>query len=300
MVIADTFSGFCTESYSASGYHRPYLFMTGRSEALQGLGGLVPKDPLMSAEAYTCMSTLLRPFSSTLRGSQRGRRRDFDKDSNRSLFCDALHAQEFETSVLDSIGDQFKDTVERANGNKHATDIMQPSLRVAFCSTYGVGLTSDKKLMTACDPTAQEPLVERLAPRISGTGVFACKPMRTTSHLIAPAEVDVAINTVARSVLKEFAASAMCERAVYAMYVNELHSAEVQRDQLCYLLASLRGRIDTDKLISTVDTLSDNVGLQLDASVKINRTVLALTVNRDLDDAREPVTKSTVETTCLA
>ncbi|KAK2829945.1 hypothetical protein Q5P01_017876 [Channa striata] len=91
MVIADAFSGFCPESDSASGYHRPYLFTTGRSQALQGLGG-----------------------------------------------------------------------------------------------TYGVGLTSDKKLMTACHPTAQEPLVERLAPRISGTGVFACNPMRTTSRLIAP------------------------------------------------------------------------------------------------------------------
>lgn len=123
------------------------------------------------------------------------------------------------------------------------------------------------------------------------------------------AEVDAAINTVARSItgldaniamLKEFAASATCERAAYAKYVNELRSAEAQRDQLRYLLAALRGRIDTDKLISAVDTLSDNVGLQLDASVKINRTVLALTVNRDLDDAREPVTKSTVETACLA
>ncbi|KAK2825787.1 hypothetical protein Q5P01_020001 [Channa striata] len=169
-----------------SGYRRPYLFTTGRSQALQGLGGAVPKDPLMSAEAYTCMPTLLRPFSSTLRGSQRGRHRDCDEESNRRLFCDALHAQEFERSVLDSIGDPFKDTVERANGNKRATDIMQPSLGVAFCGTYGVGLTSDKKLMTACDPTAQEPLVERLAPRISGTGVFACNPMRTTSRLIAP------------------------------------------------------------------------------------------------------------------
>lgn len=186
MVIADAFNGFCPESDSASGYRRPYLFTTGRSQALQGLGGAVPKDPLMSAEAYTCMPTLLRPFSSTLRGSQRGRRRDCDEESNRRLFCDALHAQEFERSVLDSIGDPFKDTVERANGNKRATDIMQPSLGVAFCGTYGVGLTSDKKLMTACDPTAQEPLVERLAPRISGTGVFACNPMRTTSRLIAP------------------------------------------------------------------------------------------------------------------
>ncbi|KAK2811423.1 hypothetical protein Q5P01_000218 [Channa striata] len=273
----------------------------------------------MSAEAYTCMPTLLRPFSSTLRGSQRGRRRDCDEESNRRLFCDALHAQEFERSVLDSIGDPFKDTVERANGNKRATDIMQPSLGVAFCGTYGVGLTSDKKLMTACDPTAQEPLVERLAPRISGTGVFACNPMRTTSRLIAPVfsrggprdvgssglcavlrgqflrhsvhaphgtaavrGVDqkerggrggrAAINTVARSItgldaniamLKEFAASATCERAAYAKYVNELRSAEAQRDQLRYLLAALRGRIDTDKLISAVDTLSDNVGLQL-------------------------------------
>nr|BBA49200.1 major capsid protein [Oryzias latipes] len=185
MVIADAFNGFCPESDSACGYRRPYIFTTGRSQSLQGLTGEVPLDPLMRSEAYTCMPTLLRPFSSALRS--RGRRRgDGGEDSNHSVFCDALHAAEFEKSVLDHVGDLFKDTTERANGNKRATDIMQPSLGVAFCGTYSIGKTSDRKLMSACAATGGEPLVDRLAPRISGTGLFACNPMQTTARLIAP------------------------------------------------------------------------------------------------------------------
>ncbi|KAK2832689.1 hypothetical protein Q5P01_016578 [Channa striata] len=69
MVIAHGFNGFCPELDSASGCRRPYLFTTGHYQAIQGLGATVPKDPIMSAEAYTCMPTLLRPFSSPLRGS---------------------------------------------------------------------------------------------------------------------------------------------------------------------------------------------------------------------------------------
>lgn len=122
------------------------------------------------------------------------------------------------------------------------------------------------------------------------------------------AEVDVAINTVARSItgldanitmLKEITASTSCDQTVYAKYLNELRSAETERDQLRYMLSALRGRIDAVKLIGAVDTLSDNVGLQLNASAKINKTVLALNVHRDLDDAREPVSRMTVRDACV-
>lgn len=123
------------------------------------------------------------------------------------------------------------------------------------------------------------------------------------------AEVDAAINTVARSIagldaniemIKGIVATESCDRAVSAEYMNELRSAEMQRDQLRYMLMALRGRIDAVRLVGAVDTLSDNVGLQLNASAKINRTVLALNVHRDLDDTREPVSKTTVEDASIA
>ncbi|KAJ7984085.1 hypothetical protein DPEC_G00364460 [Dallia pectoralis] len=183
MVVADAFNGFCPESESASGYRRPYIFMTGRSERLNGS---VTRDPMMRVEAYTCMPTLLHPFSSALRG--RSKRSGTDRrngPSNHKLFCDTLHVVEYEKGVLDPIGDPFKDTVERVNGDKRTTDIMQPTLGVAFCGTYSIGLTSDKKLMCIGDAT-RETLVDRLAPRISGTGIFACSPVPTTSRLINP------------------------------------------------------------------------------------------------------------------
>lgn len=186
MVIADAFNGFCPESESSSGSRSPYLFMTGRSQQLQNLGGSVTRDPLMREDAYTCMPTLLRPFSSALRPGKRETRRDDKEDSNRSLFRDVLHVQEMERAVLNTVGDPFKDTVERATGNKRATEIMQPLLGVAFCGTYSVGLTSDKKLMAHSPHVGQEPLVDRLAPRISGTGVFSCNPVQATNRVIAP------------------------------------------------------------------------------------------------------------------
>lgn len=182
MVVADASNGFCPESDSASGYRRPYIFTAGRSERLNGA---LTRDPMMRAEAYTCMPTLLHPFSSVLRGRKHTSRHRDNEESNHKLFCNALHMVEFEKGVLDPIGDPFKDTVERVNGDKRTTDVMQPMLGVAFCGTYSIGLTSDKKLMCVSDVT-RETLVDRLAPRISGTGIFACNPIQTTSRLITP------------------------------------------------------------------------------------------------------------------
>ncbi|KAE8277641.1 hypothetical protein D5F01_LYC24359 [Larimichthys crocea] len=183
MVVADAFNGFCPESDSASGYRRPFIFTTGRSERLNGS---ITRDPMMRAEAYTCMPTLLHPFSSALRAKNRhGSRNRDNEESNHKLFCNTLHMVEFEKGVLDPIGNPFRDTVERVNGDKRTTDIMQPLLGVAFCATYGIGLTSDKKLMCVKDET-RETLVDRLAPRISGVGIFACNPIQTTSRLINP------------------------------------------------------------------------------------------------------------------
>lgn len=183
MVVADAFNGFCPESDSASGYRRPFLFTTGRSERLNGR---ITQDPRMRVEAYTCMPTLLHPFSSTLRAKNRyaSKKRD-NEQSNHKLFCNTVHMVEFENSVLDPIGDPFKDTVDRVNGEKRTTDIMQPCLGVAFCATYGIGLTSDAKLMCDKDDT-RETLVDRLAPRISGTGIFACNTIQLASRLISP------------------------------------------------------------------------------------------------------------------
>ena len=183
MVVADAFNGFCPESDCSSGYRRPYIFTTGRSERLNGS---VTRDTMMRAEAYTCMPTLLQPFSSALRVRKKhASRHRNQEESNHKLFCNTLHMVEFEKGVLDPIGDPFKDTVERVNGDKRTTDIMQPMLGVAFCGTYSIGLTSDKKLMCSGDVN-RETLVDRLAPRISGTGIFACNPIPTTSLLINP------------------------------------------------------------------------------------------------------------------
>lgn len=52
------------------------------------------------------------------------------------------------------------------------------------------------------------------------------------------------------------------------------------------------------QLIPAVKTLSENVGLQHNASEYINKQVVTLAIQRDLDDAREPVTKVTVEEAC--
>lgn len=120
------------------------------------------------------------------------------------------------------------------------------------------------------------------------------------------AELDVAIHTVSQDIssleanivlLKESATSALAgDRAEEHRNLNrELTSAEQERQRLRYLLNALRGRLDVRKLIPAVKTLSDNVGLQLNASEYINKQVLTLAIQRDLDDAREPVTKVTVE-----
>lgn len=120
------------------------------------------------------------------------------------------------------------------------------------------------------------------------------------------AELDVAIHTVSRDIssleanivlIKDGVTSALAaDRAEEYQNLNrELTSAEQERQRLRYLLNALRGRLDVRRLIPAVKTLSDNVGLQLNASEYINKQVLTLAIQRDLDDAREPVTKVTVE-----
>lgn len=118
------------------------------------------------------------------------------------------------------------------------------------------------------------------------------------------AEVDIAINTVSRSIssldanivlLKESMNATIGEEKEYNKYKNELLSTQMQRADLRYLLGALRGRLDVQRLICAVKTLSDNVGLQINASAYINRQVLTLAVQRDLEDMREPVTKVSVE-----
>lgn len=120
------------------------------------------------------------------------------------------------------------------------------------------------------------------------------------------AALDVAIHTVSGCIssleanivlLKESATAALAvnRSEEYHNLSRELTSAEQERQRLQYLLNGLRGRLDVRRLIPAVKTLSDNVGLQLNASEYINKQVLTLAIQRDLDDAREPVTKVTVE-----
>ncbi|KAE8287287.1 hypothetical protein D5F01_LYC13325 [Larimichthys crocea] len=118
------------------------------------------------------------------------------------------------------------------------------------------------------------------------------------------AEVDIAINTISRSItsldanialLKESTTTTVGEEAEYNKFKKELRSTEMQRADLRYLLGALRGRLDVQRLMGAVKTLSDNVGLQLNSSAYINRQVLSLAVQRDLNDSREPVTRVTVQ-----
>ena len=119
------------------------------------------------------------------------------------------------------------------------------------------------------------------------------------------AEMDVAINTISRSIKSLDASIALLEVSVktnveerndeYNKFKNELTSSHKQRTDLRYLLGALRGRLDVRRLTGAVKTLSDNVGLQLNASAFINRQVLNLAVLRDLDDLREPVTKPSIQ-----
>lgn len=134
-------------------------------------------------------------------------------------------------------------------------------------------------------------------------------PMEQENDLILirkkeEAEVDVAIHTVSRSIvsldsnialLKEAMSASLGNSNEHTKFKNELRSSEMQRSDLRFLLGALRGRLDVRRLIGAVKTLSDNVGLQLNASAYINRQVLTLAVQRDLDDAREPVTRVSVE-----
>ena len=132
-------------------------------------------------------------------------------------------------------------------------------------------------------------------------------PMEQENKLILSrkredAKLDIAINDIARfiasldaniALLKETMTTTIGEE--YKKLNNELLSSQKQRADFRCLLGALRGRLDAHRLIGAVKTLSDNVGLQLNASAYLNRQVLTLAVQRDLDDAREPVTRVTVE-----
>lgn len=118
------------------------------------------------------------------------------------------------------------------------------------------------------------------------------------------AEVDIAINIVSRSIasldsnialLEESLRASFGEEHEYNKLKKELCATRTQRADLRYLLGALRGRLDVRKLLGAVKTLSDNVGLQLNASAYINRQVLTLAVQRDLDDKREPVTRVSIQ-----
>ncbi|KAL7370880.1 hypothetical protein ABVT39_013462 [Epinephelus coioides] len=118
------------------------------------------------------------------------------------------------------------------------------------------------------------------------------------------AEMDTAINTVSRSIdsldatitlIKDSMIRTVGEPDERVKLKKELASTQNQRAGLRYLLGALRGRLDVHRLIGAVKILADNVGLQLNASAYINRQVLTLAVQRDLDDLREPVTKVSVE-----
>lgn len=118
------------------------------------------------------------------------------------------------------------------------------------------------------------------------------------------AAVDRSINTVSRSIssfdvnialLKESMTTTIGEQKEYNKFKKELLSTQMERADLRYLLGALRGRLDVRRLLGAVKTLSDNVGLQLNASAYINRQVLTLAVQRDLDDMREPVTRVSVQ-----
>lgn len=183
VVVADAFNGFCPESDTSCGGRRPYIFTTGRSERLTSS---LTRDPRMRTEGYSCIPTLLHPFTSVhaVKPKSHSRSRG-SEESNLRLFCKTQHVVDLDKGVLDAVHDPFKDTVDRASGNKRITDIMHKELGVAFCGTYGVGLTSDKKLKFVSDETTSN-LVDRLAPRISGTGLFANTPVHSAYRLITP------------------------------------------------------------------------------------------------------------------
>lgn len=185
MVIADAFNGFCPESDSACGFRRPYIFTTGRSCTLTWPPA---RDELIKSHAYCSIPTLLRPLGAVYYNRRPMRITHYSGnhvESNRSLFIQTQHVADLD-KALDRIGDPFKDTIERVNGNARATDIMSKELGVAFCGTYGVGLTSDQTLLSSRGFMEKETLVDRLAPRISGTGLFANTPIAATYRVITP------------------------------------------------------------------------------------------------------------------
>ncbi|KAL3997044.1 hypothetical protein ACER0C_009700 [Sarotherodon galilaeus] len=89
VVVADAFNGFCPESDTSCGDRRPYIFTTGRSERLSSS---LTRDPRMRTEGYSCMPTLLRPFTSVLAVKPKTHSRSRGgEESNLRLFCKTQH-----------------------------------------------------------------------------------------------------------------------------------------------------------------------------------------------------------------
>lgn len=119
------------------------------------------------------------------------------------------------------------------------------------------------------------------------------------------AEIDVSIQIITSAIARldnniallkatSTTAAAQSDSAGQQYYKTELESVQAQRRSMQCLLTSLRGRLDVDKLLSAVNVVSKNIGLQLDASSYINKKVLTLAIQRDLGDKQDPVVEASV------
>lgn len=181
MVVADAYNGFCPQSDSNTGVRGGYIFTTGRSDRL---AGALEPDSLMQAKGYTCMPSLLKPLGSVFSNKTMKRGRE-NEQSNEKLFQNTSYVAEYSKSILEKVGDPFKSIADRVNNDSVCHDVMQATLGVAFCGTYGIGYGSACKL-TRDDSDKSDSFADSLSPRISGTGLFACNPVQSTSKLITP------------------------------------------------------------------------------------------------------------------
>ena len=176
MVVTDAFNGFCPESERSAGYRRPFIFIRGRS---QDLNGDLEPDPLAGPGgtiSYTCMPTLLRPFSSVYRIyelSKRKQRMGSGPVPNIKLFSEVNPVSEIDDYLNELNCDPFADAVNRTKSFMLPQErLMTPELGVAFCGTYGLGNHSDLSLKPRSPGETETGLVSELSPRISGTGLY--------------------------------------------------------------------------------------------------------------------------------
>ena len=176
IVVADAFNGFCPESERSAGYRRPFIFIRGRS---QDLNGDLEPDPLAGPGgtiSYTCMPTLLPPFSSVYRIYElrkRKQRMGSGPVPNIKLFCEVNPVSEIDDYLNELNCDPFTDAVNRTKSLLLPQErLMTPELGVAFCGTYGLGNYSDLSLKPRKQGETETGLVSELSPRISGTGMY--------------------------------------------------------------------------------------------------------------------------------